>query len=74
MLWLNQSNVQGNVAGLAPLVKLIELNLHYTKVKGNVAGLAPLVKLTKLDLYMTNVEGDHDQLKAIQARAAGASP
>ena len=74
MLDLFRTKVEGDVAGLAPLVKLTVLDLRKTKVEGDVAGLAPLVKLTKLDLYNTKVEGDDEKLKAIQAERAAASP
>ena len=35
MLDLNHTKVEGNVAGLAPLVKLTKLNLDGTKIEGD---------------------------------------
>ena len=51
-------SLPGQLIALAPLVKLIVLDLFMTRVEGDVAGLAPLVKLTKLVLYDTKVEGN----------------
>jgi hypothetical protein len=57
ILDLASTDAAGDVAGLAPLVKLTTLSLQNTKVHGDVKGLAPLVKLTGLGLQNTNVTG-----------------
>jgi hypothetical protein len=59
LTWLNLdgTDAAGDVAGLAPLVKLTFLSLEYTKVTGEAAALAPLSRLTYLSLYGTAVAG-----------------
>ena len=56
-LHLDNTHVEGDVKGLAPLVKLTYLHLRNTKVAGDVKGLAPLVELTYLTLGHTQVAG-----------------
>jgi hypothetical protein len=54
---LHITDAAGDVAGLAPLVKLTVLDLGNTKVTGEAAALAPLSRLTYLGLYRTVVAG-----------------
>jgi hypothetical protein len=51
------TDAAGDVAGLAPLVKLTYLSLVNTKVTGEAAALAPLTGLTLLNLQGTAVAG-----------------
>jgi hypothetical protein len=54
---LSNTDAAGDVAGLAPLVRLTYLSLEHTKVTGQAAGLAPLTRLTTIDLSGTAVAG-----------------
>jgi hypothetical protein len=56
-LSLGDTDAAGDVAGLAPLVRLTHLDLYGTKVTGQAAALAPLSRLTVLFLQETAVAG-----------------
>jgi hypothetical protein len=56
-LILGGTDATGDVAGLAPLVKLTRLILDDTEVTGQAAALAPLSRLTELQLTGTAVVG-----------------
>jgi len=56
-LYLHNTSVSGDIAGLSGLTSLTTLYLYNTSVSGNVANLSGLTSLTTLYLGNTNISG-----------------